>query len=219
MVTRRTGTLALLAALALGAALAAGGPRPARAQADTLYFVTVKGGFQEPSGDEQFDLLERDHGPLEGDRRVAPLGIELDMYSVRNRAGLALGIEVHRWEETFRFRDPAAVLPPEDVNLWGQGVLFTFKTFLRAGSFFPFVGAGLGNYYVKYRELSSGRFIQESVEHTARAGFRFLLGRLGLLAEPGVTHAPVELETVAGEPPATLELGGRYASAGLSWTF
>jgi hypothetical protein len=209
----------ILAALALLAALLAV-PGAARAQNDTLYFLTVKKGMQTPTGDTLFTNLERDHGPLLGNRTMAPEAIDLDIYGVSSgSAGLGLGVEVNRSEKTFSFRDPGQALPPELATVRIQGVLFTLKAYLRWGIFLPFVGAGLGNYYVNYEQDVDAFAIRAAADqvYTARAGFRLLLGRLGLLLEVGNTTARVNLDTPSG--PSTLELGGPFTFLGLSWVF
>ena len=111
------------------------------------------------------------------------------------------------------------ILDAEPPRVTDEGVLFTFKTFLRWGDVFPFFGAGLGNYYVNYDEAMSGISFRDSPDsvYNARVGVRILVGRLGLLAEAGNTHA--QLPIVTGSGPATLELGGNYSNVGLSWAF
>jgi hypothetical protein len=204
-----------LALLAL--ALLAAAPRPAAAQAGTLYFLTVKRGVQDASGSGEtaFQTLESGgRGPLQGKRSVQTSAVELDIYGVsRDSAGLGIGMEVLQYDHTFAMQNG------DRVRLRTKGVLFSFKVFLRLGDVFPFLGAGLGNYYVNYDENQSGVSFRDSPDsvYNARVGLRWLFGRLGLLLEAGNTHAQLPITTGAG--PAQLELGGNYANAGLSWVF
>ncbi|HEX9843567.1 MAG TPA: hypothetical protein VGC20_12490, partial [bacterium] len=99
-----------------------------------------------------------------------------------------------------------------------KGVLFTLKTFLRFESFMPFIGLGIGNYYLNYSE-STTLSLRDSPDevYNARAGFRLLFGRLGLLFEGGRTHARLDVPSTSGRN--SLELGGTYSNVGLSWMF
>ena len=207
---------AVLAGLLL--ALGALAPQGASAQTGTLYFLTVKRGLADASGsgENAFQLLETagGHGPLQGPRAVETTALELDIYGVsRNSAGLGIGLEVLRYAHDFTMQDGYR------VYLRTKGVLFTFKAFLRWGDVLPFVGAGLGNYYVNYDESAAGISFRDSPDsvYNARVGLRVLLGRLGLLLEAGNTRAQLPIVTGAG--PATLELGGKYGNLGLSWGF
>jgi hypothetical protein len=206
-----------LGAALLVLALLALAPATAAAQTGTLYFFTVKRGIADAtgSGENVFQVLQAGgQGALQGDRAVHTTSVELDIYGVsRGSAGLGIGMEVLRYERNF------ALQGGEVVHMRAKGVLFSLKTFLRLGDVFPFFGAGLGNYYVNYDEAVSGISFRDSPDavYNARVGVRWLLGRLGLLAEAGNTHAQLPIETGVG--PATLELGGTYTNLGLSWAF
>ena len=184
-------------------------------QAATLYFLTVKKGVSDPSGsgDTLFETLAKDHGPLQDEREVEPVSLELDIYGVSGgRFGLGIGTEVLQYD------DFISLPSGERVGMRVKGVLFTLKTFLRLGAFFPFVGLGIGNYYANL-DLPGGRSLRDSPDDVfnARAGLRVLLGRLGLLVEVGNTAAQLDVPSLSG--PATLELGGTYTNVGLSWVF
>ncbi|HKI98314.1 MAG TPA: hypothetical protein VKB51_07570 [bacterium] len=202
---------ALLLATLLGAA-----PQPAAAQSSTLYFLTVKHGVADASGSGEnlFQTLATVHGPVQGARGVQTGAIELDIYSVsQGNAGLGVGIEVLGYDHAWLMQDGLK------VHMRAKGVLFTFKTFLRLGNVFPFFGAGLGNYYVNFDESPGGPSLRDSPDavYNVRVGTRILFGRLGLLLEAGNTRAQLPILTDAGR--ATLEAGGNYANAGLSWVF
>ncbi len=200
----------LLAVLLLGA-------RPAAAQDGTLYFVTIKKGVSDASrsGETIFsNFAQSAHGPLQGEHKLNTRGVELDIYSVsRSSAGLGIGMEVVEYNQSFYLQDG------EKVTLDAKGVLFSLKTFLRLGPVFPFVGVGLGNYYVNYSQAAAAISFRDSPDsvYNARVGVRILLGRLGLLLEAGDTRAKLPIQTDVGR--ATLELGGSYQNVGLSWVF
>ncbi len=190
-------------------------------QAATLYFLTIKKGVSDPSasGDTLFETLAQDHGTLQDEREVEPVSLELDIYGVSGgRFGLGIGIEVLQYDDFISLPSGAR------VDLRVKGVLFTLKTFLRLGAFFPFVGLGIGNYYANLDlpsgpSLPGGLSLRDSPDDVfnARAGLRVLLGRLGLLVEVGNTAAQLDVPSLSG--PATLELGGTYTNVGLSWVF
>jgi hypothetical protein len=202
-------------AAALAVALLAGGAAPAAAQSETLYFLTIKRGFTDASGsgEDLFDRLGAAHGKLTGGRGTQTGAVELDIYGVsRDAMGLGVGLEVLGYDHDWLFGDGT------QVHLRTKGVLFTFKTFLRLGSVFPFFGFGLGNYYVNYSQ-TGGPSLRDSPDavYNVRAGVRVLLGRLGLLLEAGNTRAQLPIDTDIGR--AKLELGGIYSNVGLSWVF
>lgn len=218
---RRT---AAAAALALGLALSGLLAAPAAAQTDTLYFLTAKRLAQQPSGDTLVEALEQQHGPLTEDRGVTVSGAELDIYGISaSRTGLGIGLELQHYEKELAFRDPTMVLPPRTLDMTVRTVLFTLKAYLRLGSFYPFLGAGLGNAYLKLDDsASSGPQLSNTAESVSnvRAGFRWLmLGRLGLLGEVGRTRARLEVDLDPATPNETLELGGTYRGAGVFWVF
>lgn len=230
MVTRaahrpaRAGTLATaLRAGALLAALVAAGafpPRPARAQEATLYFLTVKQGEQQVGG-SLFGTLAANHGARQENLTVIRSGAELDIYGVtRHKYGLAAGVEVMDYNKTFTFQDPTGVQTPERLRLNARSVLFTLKAFLRFGDFLPFIGLGTGTYYVSYNEQVSGlSFVDTATSVFAyRAGFRWIMaGRLGLLVEGGEIFAPIRV--LSNNTTSTLELGGSFFNAGLSYVW
>ena len=219
MVTRvRGGWKACGAVLALAGLLCLADP--AGAASGNLVFLTVKQGLQdaEGTGDTLFKRLERDHGKLRGDRQVTTVGLELDFYAIAGRTGgLAVGTEVSQYSQTFRFRTSDTTKTDEDLTLGGRSMLFTLKGFLRWGPVLPFIAIGSGNYYVEYHQSTEDRSLLDSAPNvvTARVGTRVLLGRWGLLLEAGATDAPLRVQTQSGV--ATLNLGGAYANAGISW--
>ena len=213
-VAARAGAAGLLALLLAFLLL---GARPAAAQEGTLYFLTIKNGVSDASGSGESifgNFAQSAHGPLQGDRKVSTRGVELDIYGVsRSSVGLGIGMEVLEYNKTFILQDG------ERVNLDAKGVLFSLKTFLRLGPVFPYIGVGLGNYYVNYSQAAAAISLRDSPAsvYNARAGVRILFGRLGLLLEAGQTRAQLPVQTDVGR--ATLELGGTYRNVGLSWVF
>lgn len=203
-------SVVLLAALLLGA-----GARPAAAQTSTLYFLTLKRGFTYGgNGEDLFNKLEAAHGAKKGGRAVETNSVELDIYGVSGaHTGLGVGVEMLGYNHAWVLADGLK------VHMSAKGVLFTFKTFLRLGSFYPFFGFGLGNYYVNYDETPTGPSLRDSPDtvYNMRVGMRILFGRLGLLLEAGQTRARLPILTDVGK--ATLELGGPYSNAGLFWVF
>lgn len=215
-VTRGCRLIALLSAAALLTALLALGGRPATAQTSTLYFLTLKHGITDGgNGETLFNKVEAVHGAKDGSRDVPTNSIELDIYGVSGgHTGLGVGVEMVTYDHAWVLADG------EKVHMNAKGVLFTFKTFLRLGSVFPFFGFGLGNYYVNFDETPTGPSLRDSPDtvYNARVGMRILLGsHLGLLLEAGNTHAQVPIFTDVGK--ATLELGGPYSNVGVSWLF
>lgn len=218
--TKWTGWLgARLAALALVVLVAAAGlvavARPAAAQTTTLYFLTLKKGITDGgNGENLFSKVEAVHGAKNGGRAVATNSVELDIYGVgTGYTGLGVGVEMVSYSHAWVLADY------EKVHMSTKGVLFTFKTFLRLGSVYPFFGFGLGNYYVNFDETPTGPSLRDSPDtvYNGRVGMRILFGRLGLLLEVGRTHAQLPILTDVGK--ATLELGGQYSNIGLSWLF
>lgn len=194
----------------------------AQAASGTVVFLTVKSGVQsaEGTGDTLFERLERDHGPARDSREVNLQGVELDFYAATSRnAGLAVGAELQQYSKTFRFRTADPTQSNEDLRLAGRAFLFTLKGFLRWGPVLPFIGIGSGNYYVQYHQATENLTFLDSAPNvfTARLGVRWLLGRWGLLLETGHTAAPLKVRTASGS--STLNLGGSYTSAGLSWAW
>jgi hypothetical protein len=192
----------------------------ARAEGGSLVFLTVKQGIQnaDGTGDSLFKRLERDHGALRGNREVQTVGIELDFYAVTSRnAGLAVGTELQQYGKSFHFRTTDPAKSNEDLSLAGRSLLFTLKGFLRWGPVLPFIGIGSGNYYAEYHQSAERLSLLDSAPNvfTVRVGTRILLGRWGLLLEGGETDAPLRVHTQSGN--SSLNLGGRYTSAGLSY--
>ena len=195
-------------------------PSRARAQLDTIHFLTLKTGYQTPSGDNIFEKLENEYGELQEDRKMKTTGIELDIYGAsRGITGMGLGVDIHTYQKTFHFRDPDGIKPEENLFLKGFGVMFTFKAYLRLNYFYPFIGGGLGNYYVNYRQEKNPFLIRETLPevYTFRTGFRSLLGRFGVLFEGGYTKATAQVKTPVGS--GTLEMGGVFYNLGLSWLY
>jgi hypothetical protein len=206
----------LLAGIALAAL-----PGHARAQEHTLIFLTVKQGEQQAGGGTLFDTIAANHGPLQTNRTVTRQGVELDIYAVtRHKFGLAVGLELMDYDKTFFFSDPNGVQTQEHVRLDARSFLYTLKGFLRFGDFLPFAGIGTGTYYVSYNEQVSGQSFLDAANNvfTYRAGFRWLLvGRIGLLVEAGEISAP--LRVISNNTTSTLELGGSFWNAGLSYVW
>jgi hypothetical protein len=206
--------LLLLGLLPLALALGAG---EAWGQTGTAYFLTVKKGSLDPSssGDTFISEIEttQGHGALVGDRVSQPFSIQFDIYGVSaSRVGLDIGLEVLGYNKSFVFADG------ERVYITVKGMHFTFNTLARLGAFMPFLGFGIGNYYVTL-EQSSGLNLRTSPDevYTAHAGFRVMAGRMGILLEVGITSALADIPGLSGD--ATLELGGTYTNLGLSWLF
>lgn len=212
---------ALAGALLALVALAGLSARQAQAQEHTLVFLTVKQGEQQTGGGSLFGTLAANHGPLQDDRTVTRRGIELDLYAVtRHKYGLALGLEVMDSDKTYRFSDPNGVLPPERLRLDTRSFLYTLMGFLRYGDFLPFAGIGTGTTYVSYNEEVSGLSFLDSATNvfSYRAGFRWLMaGRLGVLVEAGEISAPIRVNS--NNTTSTLDLGGSFWNAGLSWVW
>jgi hypothetical protein len=218
---RRLFAMACTAALlALGAG-AGMWPGQAQAQERALVFLTVKQGAQQAGGGSLFDTIAANHGALQDDRTVTRRGIELDIYAVtQHKYGLAVGLEVMDYDKTFHFADPNGVLPAERIRIDARSFLYTLKGFLRYGDFLPFIGIGTGTYYVSYNEEVSGLSFLDSANNVLayRAGFRWLMaGRLGLLVEVGEISAPIRVNS--NNTTSTLELGGSFWSAGLSYVW
>ena len=207
-----------LALLLLGIGLQA---RPAAGQEATLMFLTLKEGEQAAGGGTLLGTLSAAHGPALENRTAIRRGVELDIYAVtRSKFGLAVGLEVMDYLKTFSFSDPSGALPPERLRLDARSFLYTLKGFLRFGDFLPFIGIGSGTYYVSYNEeLSQLSFLDSSIGVLAyRVGFRWLLvGRLGLLVEAGEISAPIQV--FSNNAMSTLDLGGSFFNAGLSYVW
>ena len=186
-------------------------------QSSNLYFLTLKTGRLDPtvSGDDFFAQVETNqgHGPLQGDREVDPVSIELDIYAIGgDRFGLGVGLELLRYDREFTFQDGTR------LNLVVKGVHFTLKTFFRLGSTIPFVGAGIGNYYANV-DQTGGLSLRDSPDDVFnfRVGLFVLLGRVSVMVETGLTRAMLEIPGFSG--PARLELGGAYTNVGISLVF
>lgn len=206
--------LLLLGLLPLSLTLGAG---EAWGQTGTAYFITVKKGSLDASssGDTFISEIEttQGHGDLVGDRISQPFSIQFDIYGVSaSRVGLDIGLELLGYNKSFIFADG------ERVYITVKGMHFTFNTLARLGAFMPYIGFGIGNYYVNLVQ-SSGLDLRTSPEevYNAHAGFRVMAGRLGILVEVGITSALTEIPGLSGD--ATLELGGTYTNLGLSWLF
>ncbi|MDH4249160.1 MAG: hypothetical protein OEW39_15250 [Deltaproteobacteria bacterium] len=185
-----------------------------------LHFLTYKSGNQNPTGGDLFTLLEQVHGPVQGPRQVRTAGVEFDYYgSSRGKTGMGLGVDAQQYKATFQFRDPAGVLPPEDVFLKTASLMFTLKGYLRLGYFYPFYALGLGNYYIKYQQYNQPLYLRETLSeaYTARVGFRSLFGRVGILAEGGYIQARTKLEVWDGV--GSLQFGGVFKTLGVFWAW
>ena len=208
----------LVLGLVLGGLLTA---LPATVSAQgVLYFLSLRKGIQTPSGDNAFNEWERNHGALQNGREVHTTGVEMDVFSVSESGfGLGLGLEVHNYEKTFNFEDKNGVLPPEQVYISGNGVLFSLKTYFRFGDFLPYLGAGLGNYYLRFREQQSGLNSSQSVDevYAFKVGARYTLGKFGMLVEAGSISALTNITLRTGK--TTLQAGGSYYLYGLSYLF
>lgn len=216
----RTALRAASAAALCLAALACLAQGTAHAQEATIYFLTAKAGQQDVGG-SLFNTLAANHGPLQGSKSVTRAGFDFDIYAVtRHHYGLAVGIEVMDYNQTFKFQGPAGVQTPEQLQLQARSVLYTLKGFLRFGDFLPFIGLGTGTYYVNYNEEVSGLSFADSATNVLayRAGFRWLMaGRWGLLVEAGEIDAP--LRVVSNNTASTLSLGGGFYNVGLSYVW
>ena len=206
--------LLLLGLLSLALALGAG---ETWGQTGTAYFLSVKKGSLDSStsGDTYISQIEttQGHGALVGDRVSQPFSIQADIYGVSaSRVGLDISLEVLGYNKSFTFADG------ERVFITVKGMHFTFNTLARLGMFMPYIGFGIGNYYVNL-EQSSGLNLRTSPEdvYNAHAGFRVMMGRMGILLEVGATSAMVDIPGLSGD--ATLELGGTYTNLGVSWLF
>lgn len=210
--------LAVLAMLGILAGLSTAFPTAALAQTGNLYFFTVKGGSLDTSstGDQYFDYITNTegHGALLNNRKVQTINFEQDIYGISgNGVGLGVGLELLRYNKQFVFQDG------ERLNTVVKGIHFTIKTYLRLGGYFPFLGAGIGNYYVNM-DRSSGLSLRSSPSdvYNLRVGLFHLLGRhWGLLLEAGQTSAQLDVPVAGGTQ--TLELGGSYTNLGLSYVF
>lgn len=188
----------------------------------TFQFITLKSGTMtaEDSGDKLFDVKEAENGALQQTREVNIQGVEWEFFATPNdRFGLGLALETHQYAKNFRFVDESGALTSDRISINGRSLLYTLRFYFRLGPFIPFIGAGSGNYYVKYSErLSSISFIDSAPDvWTTRYGFRMLLGRFGLLVEQGQIRAPLKIRSRSDQP--TLELGGNYTAFGLSWSY
>ncbi|HEX7928108.1 MAG TPA: hypothetical protein VF678_10980 [bacterium] len=209
--------------LASAALILLGLPRPVHAANGSVVFLTVKYGTQnaDGTGDTLFKQLENDHGTLKDSRDVVLQGVELDFYSATSRnAGLAVGLELQQYSKSFRFRATNGTQTDEDLKFAGRAVLFSLKGFLRWGPVLPFFGVGSGNYYVQYHQATENISLLDSAPNvfTARVGARVLVaGHWGVLLETGQTSAPVRIHTQSGN--ASLNLGGNFTSAGISYAW
>ena len=212
----RTG-LRTVAAVVLAAALwLLIGAAPAAAQTGTLYFLTLKRGTTDAtgSGENLFQVLEPTRGKLTGERAVETSGAELDIYGLSGARGrMGLGVEITRYQKDFNLSGG------EIVRLRTLGVLFTLTSFYRIGIFNPFIGAGIGNYYVNYNQVQGAISVRDSPDtvYTGRIGMRVMLGRLGVVWETGSTKAEQSIPTDAGT--GVLELGGAFTNLGLTVMF
>lgn len=208
--------VALLATLLI--TLLAGFPAAALGQSGNLYFLSVKRGLLDTStsGDTFIDYLETSegHGALLTGRQEDTIAFEQDIYAISGAGlGLGVGLEILSYKKQHVFQDG------ETLDIVVKGVHFTLKTYLRLGGLLPFLGAGIGNYYVNLNQ-SSGLSLRISPKnvYNLRAGLFFLASRSwGLVLEAGQTSAEVEIPTATGSE--TLELGGSYATLGLSYVF
>lgn len=179
-VTHKTPRLILL--LLTLAVLWLAGQQSAFAQG-ALHFLTVRRGQQEAAGDSLFQELEKSHGPLQGERKVEVTGFEYDVFASKSGGlGMGLGLDIHSYAKSYLFRDPNNVLPPLDLYLSANGVLFSLKTYLQYGDFLPYFGLGLGNYYINYRQ-SDGLSTRQSVDnvYVSKLGFRYTIGHFSLV--------------------------------------
>jgi len=194
-------------------------PQQADAQG-ALYFLSLRKGIQTASGDGAFDQWEQNHGELQNGRQVNTNGVEMDVFSISESGfGLGLGVEVHQYEKTFNFEDSSGVLPPEQVYIAGHGVIFSLKTYFRLGEFLPYLGAGLGNYYIKFREQQSNLNSSQSIDevYAFKAGARYTIGKFGMLIETGSISALTNITLKDGK--TTIQAGGTYNLFGLSYLF
>jgi len=203
--------LATLACLAMATA---------DAQEATIYFLTAKAGQQDVGG-SLFKTLAANHGPLRDAKTVTREGFDFDIYAVtRHHYGLAIGIDLMDYDQTFHFQGLSGVQTPEQLRLQARSILYTLMGFLRFGDFLPFIGLGTGTYYVHYNEKVSGlSFADAAADVFAyRAGFRWLMvGRWGLLVEVGQIDAP--LRVLSNNVSSTLDLGGGFYNVGLSYVW
>ena len=207
----------LLAGLLLTATILLAAPAGAQAQFGTTYFLTYKTGLQDPSitGDTLFKDLENEHGPAKGDRMLAPWALEIDVYALDSGAfASGLGVEVVRGVETYHFQDGTR------VHQVIKGVNYFLKTFWRLGLLQPYMGLGVGNYYLNYQESGTNAIALRDSPHnvfSTRLGTRFLGGRWGTIVEYGRTTAMLQVNRVTGS--SRVELGGEYLFLGgfLAW--
>lgn len=207
---------ALLISLVIS--LLAGVPAAALGQSGNLFIFSVKAGRLDTStsGDTFIDFLETNegHGALKTSRQEDTINFEQDIYAISSaRVGIGIGLEILSYRKQHVFQDG------ETLNIVVKGVHFTFKTYLRLGALFPFLGVGIGNYYINL-DQSSGLSLRLSPKdvYNFRGGVFFLLSRnWGLVLEAGQTSAEVEVPTTTGSE--TFELGGTYANFGISYVF
>lgn len=204
--------------MALLISLLAGFPAAALGQSGNLYFFTIKGGQLDTStsGDTFIEYLAttEGHGALQTSRQEDTINFEQDIYAISaSGMGLGVGLEILSYTKQHVFQDG------ETLSMVVKGVHFTLKTYLRLGRLFPFLGAGIGNYYINF-EQSSGLSLRLSPKdvYNLRGGIFVLLSRhWGLVLEAGNTSAEVDIPTANGSK--TLELGGSYANFGISYVF
>ena len=198
--------------------LLAGFPAAALGQSGNLYILSIKGGLLDTStsGDTFIDYLEttEGHGALQTSRQEDTINLEQDIYGISaDGMGLGVGLEILSYKKQHVFQDG------ETLDMVVKGVHFTLKTYLRLGRLFPFLGAGIGNYYINLAQ-SSGLSLRLSPKDVFnfRGGIFLLLGRhWGLVLEAGQTSAEVDVPTPTGSE--SLELGGSYANFGISYVF
>lgn len=211
-------TLPVALLLLLLASLVAGFPAPALGQSGNLYIFSVKGGLLDTAttGDTFIDYLEttEGHGALQTSRQEETINFEQDIYAISSSGmGLGVGLEILSYNKQHVFQDG------ETLDIVVKGVHFTFKTYLRLGRLLPYLGAGIGNYYVNLAQ-SSGLSLRLSPTdvYNFRGGFFFLLNRnWGFVLEAGQTSAQVDVPVSGGTQ--TFELGGSYANFGISYVF